>query len=579
MLRTVIYSRKSLEDDDRQVQSIVSQENELRPIAATRNLAVRKEFGEAQSAKKPGRPKFNEMMSMINRREIDVILCWKLDRLARNPIDGAAIIWAMKIHGLVVMTPQQTFSQAEDNQILMYIEFGMAQKYIDDLGRNTKRGLKTKAERGWYPGLAPIGYLNSKIEERGHKTVLVDPDRFQAVRRMWDLMLSGNYRPTEIVKIANTQWGFRTRQTKRTGGKPLCRSAIYKIFSDPFYSGRYEYPKGSGDWHDGKHKPMVTPAEFEAVRKLLSQTASSRPFEDAQLSFTGLIRCGNCGSAVTAEIKIQVRCTRCRYKSSVKNRQACSRCDLAVSKMDRPKLRHYTYYHCTRTLNPACREKCVSDASLGKQVRNQIMNFGLSQELKEWGLDFIHKLRSEEQDQRDQVLREKRKMLAQCSARLENLLKLKTSPENINGALISDEEYQAQRATLLKERDSFADQGRQFEANLEKKVRVTSQVLEFVAAIGTSESAQTARAREVLRALGSNHILLNKNLVVKPDFPFSELPPANEPDSEELRPIEPENTEGKQRFFGHFRHERPFLVPRPRIELGTYPSSGERSTN
>jgi hypothetical protein len=40
----------------------------------------------------------------------------------------------------------------------MYIQFGMSQKYIDDLSRNVKRGLKTKVEKGWYPGNAPLGY-------------------------------------------------------------------------------------------------------------------------------------------------------------------------------------------------------------------------------------------------------------------------------------------------------------------------------------------------------------------------------------------------------------------------------------
>lgn len=104
MLRTALYSRKSLEDDDRQVQSIESQQNELRPIAAKRNLSVLEVFGEAQSAKAPGRPKFNQMMAMVNRGEIDTILCWKLDRLARNPIDGAAMPYGKSGRNLIQMT-------------------------------------------------------------------------------------------------------------------------------------------------------------------------------------------------------------------------------------------------------------------------------------------------------------------------------------------------------------------------------------------------------------------------------------------------------------------------------------------
>jgi hypothetical protein len=75
-----------------------------------------------------------------------------LDRLARNPVDGGSIIWAIKQHGIKVMTPAQSYAREDDNIILMYIEFGMAQKYVDDLSANVKRGLHAKAEMGWLPG-------------------------------------------------------------------------------------------------------------------------------------------------------------------------------------------------------------------------------------------------------------------------------------------------------------------------------------------------------------------------------------------------------------------------------------------
>jgi len=53
----------------------------------------------------------------------------------------------------------------------MYIEFGMAQKYVDDLSKNVKRGLNTKAEKGWLPSGAKPGYMNDKYAEKGNKNV------------------------------------------------------------------------------------------------------------------------------------------------------------------------------------------------------------------------------------------------------------------------------------------------------------------------------------------------------------------------------------------------------------------------
>ena len=144
------------------------------------------------------------------------------------------------------VTPAQSYAREDDNVILMYIEFGMAQKYVDDLSKNVKRGLKTKIENGWYPGVAPAGYLNDTNKLTGANTLIKDPERFPLIRRMWDLMLTERYTALTIVDLANKEWGFRTGPMQKKGGRPLCRSAIYKIFTMPFYYGRFEYPRGSG---------------------------------------------------------------------------------------------------------------------------------------------------------------------------------------------------------------------------------------------------------------------------------------------------------------------------------------------
>jgi site-specific DNA recombinase len=104
-----IYCRKSSEAEDRQVLSIESQTRELELIAAKLKLPVAEILMESKSAKDPGRPVFNQMMQRLYRGEAAGIICWKLDRLARNPVDGGSIIWAIKQHGIKVMTPAQSY--------------------------------------------------------------------------------------------------------------------------------------------------------------------------------------------------------------------------------------------------------------------------------------------------------------------------------------------------------------------------------------------------------------------------------------------------------------------------------------
>jgi len=132
-----LYARKSTDDRDKQVHSIEDQLAVLRKLATKEGLQIVAEFEERQSAKVPGRPVFNDMLARLGRGEAQGILCWKIDRLARNPVDAAQIQWLLQ-RGTVAHI--QTYDRSyypQDNVLLMSVEFGMANQYVRDLSSNT----------------------------------------------------------------------------------------------------------------------------------------------------------------------------------------------------------------------------------------------------------------------------------------------------------------------------------------------------------------------------------------------------------------------------------------------------------
>jgi site-specific DNA recombinase len=167
----------------------------MQGMAKTRGIKIIEIFEESQSAKSPGRPKFSEMIERIHKGEAQGILTWKLDRLARNPIDGGNIIWMLQNGTLQRIVTSDREYYPHDNVLMMSVEFGMANQFILDLSKNVKRGMKAKYEKGIRPTLAPLGYLNDKIEH----TIITDPERFSLIRKMWDLMLTGGYTPEKIA--------------------------------------------------------------------------------------------------------------------------------------------------------------------------------------------------------------------------------------------------------------------------------------------------------------------------------------------------------------------------------------------
>src|SRR3989344_1815324 len=260
------YNRKSSEARERQVASIGSQIEWATDIAAKRRVQISRTYKEEKSAETPYlRPQFGQMVLDIKAGAVNAIICWKFDRLARNPEEAGVILGMLKRGEIKHIITSDREYYPEDNAIVSYVDFGMADQYVRDLSKNVKRGLKTKLNMGWYPSRAPLGYLNSKrTEEKGRNWIMNDPERYESVKRMWQLMLTDNYTAPQILDIVNNEWKFRTR-----GGKPLSRSMIYKMFNNPFFYGSFEYPKGSNEWYVGKHEPMVTRQEFEHVQGLL----------------------------------------------------------------------------------------------------------------------------------------------------------------------------------------------------------------------------------------------------------------------------------------------------------------------
>ena len=91
-----LYARKSTDVEDKQVLSIEAQLAELRTLAKSEGLEIAAEFVEKRSAKMTGRPIFNDMLQRIQTGKARAIVCWKIDRLARNPVDGGQISWLLQ---------------------------------------------------------------------------------------------------------------------------------------------------------------------------------------------------------------------------------------------------------------------------------------------------------------------------------------------------------------------------------------------------------------------------------------------------------------------------------------------------
>lgn len=201
-MRFILYARKSTDREDKQVQSIQDQIKVLTDIARDRGYTIVETIQESASAKAPGRPLFNTMLGNIKAGKADGILCWKIDRLCRNPIDGGSIQWMLQQGQLKIIQTIEKAYNPDDNVLIFSVETGVANQYIIDLRKNVTRGMNSKVEKGWMPGKTPVGYLNDPVT----RTIVNDPERFFIVKKAWETMAMGCYSVPQILEIATKEW-------------------------------------------------------------------------------------------------------------------------------------------------------------------------------------------------------------------------------------------------------------------------------------------------------------------------------------------------------------------------------------
>lgn len=338
IIRYCLYARKSTEDDERQALSIDSQIKEMQEQARVEKLKVTEVRRESFSAKQSGnRAVFNQLLRDIGQGKFQGILSWAPDRLSRNAGDLGSIVDLMD-KGLLsaIKTHGQTFTGNPNDKFLLMILCSQAKLENDNKGVNVKRGLRAKAEMGYRPGVSPLGYLNDYTGNKGEKKIHLDPERAPVVREMFEKVAYEGYSGRDLYRWLYEEKNFRSRS-----GKRVHLSMIYEMLNSTYYCGMFEYPVGGGKWYKVNHESIITKELFEQVQVRLSVRPKTMP-GTKEFDFTRLLKCGTCGSGVTAEEKFK------RYKDET--------------------IRRYVYYHCTRSRDMHCPEKYIREEALIEQL-------------------------------------------------------------------------------------------------------------------------------------------------------------------------------------------------------------------
>lgn len=486
------YLRKSTEEAERQVLSLDSQDDNVMRLFG--HLKISKEkFRESKSAFKPHcRPHFRRLMELIDTGKINGILSWHPDRLARNEVEAAEITWRIR-QGLIKdmkFASGFTFENTPEGIMMLQMTMSQSQYYSAKLSKDVRRGNASKRQMGGLTGRAPEGYLNQRTSSagRGEAIVVKDPERFDLVRKAFDLFLTGEYSVQSIHKIMTDEWGYRTMKRHKTGGNPISKSNLYKMFNNVRYAGLIPDPYDPEQFYKAAYPAMITKDEYDKVQVLLGRKGMPRLASRRQFALRGFIRCGSCGGMITAETKTK------HIKSTGKTKT-------------------YTYYHCTGRKVGGCDQRGlnVKEDDLYEQLLELLDKYEIHPRMLEWTMDALRETAQKEAEQRDVVQASQNNAIANTQSQLDRLLDMATR------GLVNDNDFKTKSDLLKAELKKLQEE----QAGVAYRVKnwfetATSMFEKLTNAAEKFMNGDVADKKDILLAIGQNPLLTDRNLTLSP---------------------------------------------------------------
>ena len=278
-----IYVRVSTEEQSREGFSLKEQEERLKEFCNFKRYEIYKIYKDAGiSAKNDKRPAYQEMMSDVKNKNINVIVAFKLDRLTRSVYDIEKLMKTVNDYECDIdCMADESNTTTSNGRMVMRIMTSVSQNEIEKCSERTKFGMVGAIKSGHIPNRTPLGF------KRIDKKLVPDPLTKDVIVRVFDLYLEGKSHQT-IANIYNKE--------KVLGKTNWYDSTIQKILSNELYKGDFVNGKRTKHptYYENVVEPIVSKEKWESCQ--YQKQRNARHYErTATYLFTNKLKCSKCG--------------------------------------------------------------------------------------------------------------------------------------------------------------------------------------------------------------------------------------------------------------------------------------------
>lgn len=180
------------------------------------------------------RPDYNRLVADVKDNMLDVVICYKIDRISRNVLDFSSFFTLLSEHDVeFVSIKEQIDTSTPLGRAMMYICSVFAQMERETIAERVTDNMIELSKSGkWAGGKAPVGYKRDRIEISGkmHTVLVEDPEEIPFLNLIVDTFLKGGYSLNGLEKY------FRGQGIKTLKGCYFSSTQLYNILKNPHYA-------------------------------------------------------------------------------------------------------------------------------------------------------------------------------------------------------------------------------------------------------------------------------------------------------------------------------------------------------
>jgi DNA invertase Pin-like site-specific DNA recombinase len=267
-LRCAVYTRKSTDEGlEKEFNSLDAQRESCEAFIASQRsegwVLVPDRYDDGGvSGGTLERPALKRLLADIDAGLVDVIVCYKIDRLSRSLMDFAKLVQTFDAHEVTFVSVTQSFNTTTSmGRLTLNILLSFAQFEREVIGERVRDKIAASRARGmWMGGPVPLGY---RVENR---KLVVDEPAAATVRRVFEgfAEIGSGKRLLPIL----AEEGLVTKT-----GRPFDKGALYKLLVNRVYLGEAVH---KGRAFPGEHAAIIPRALWDRVHAILSRSPRTR---------------------------------------------------------------------------------------------------------------------------------------------------------------------------------------------------------------------------------------------------------------------------------------------------------------